>query len=199
MPNLQTAYQYVIDACNWPYLGYSQAQNRTIDINSTEITYCDCASLMSKAMTEAGYFTTNPWFWTYNQPEYMLAAGWVEQDLYGEWKPGDILHFRVGGISGHGHTEMIYSGGIARGVTMGAHGVNGRTFQDQVSIRNTPSTPASGNWQHLYRAPDGEVTPYDPGSPIQPNPGDPGLPTNSQYAAMIIDELMRRLVIPGRH
>lgn len=198
MPNLQDAYNYCIDACNWPYLGYSQAQNRTIDITSTSITYCDCASLMSKCMTVGGYFTSNPWFWTYNQPEMMINAGWVEQDLYGEWKPGDILWYRYGGISGHGHTEMVYTGGNARGVLMGAHGAVNRAFPDQVSIRSGESTAAGSDWMKLFRAPDGEVVPYDPGT--QPvNPGDGGVPTPARLRAMIINDLQRRLVIPGRH
>ncbi|HEX5395291.1 MAG TPA: peptidoglycan amidohydrolase family protein, partial [Candidatus Saccharimonadales bacterium] len=55
----------------------------------------DCSSLISAALTVAGYFDTNPNFWTGNEAQYLEGAGFkkvatsatTSQDLL----PGDIL------------------------------------------------------------------------------------------------------------
>lgn len=196
---LQEAYNYCIEVCNYPYVGYDSTYpaRTTVDTSVTYRTYCDCASLMSKCMTVGGYFTSNPWFFTGSQVDYMQRAGWVEQPLSGEWKAGDILWYRYEGSNPHGHTEMVYSGGIGSGITMGAHGRINRAFPDQVSIRSSPSNYTQ-NWMKLFRAPDGEVVPYDPGI-IDPEQGDIGVPTNVMFRAQVITELQRRYVILGRH
>ena len=150
MPNLQTAFDYVVAACNDPNIGYSIPERTTGTLGVSYRTYFDCSSLMAKAMTEAGYFTTNPWFNTDRQPGYMIQAGWTEVDKNGEWLPGDICYFSKE-WKGHdyGHTEMVHTGGIGRGKTMGAHGRSGRSFPNQVSI-NTDWTYAS-YYEKLYR------------------------------------------------
>lgn len=193
---LQEAYNACIEVCNYPYVGYDQnyPARTTVNTSVTYRTYCDCASLMSYCMTVGGYFTNNPWFFTGSQVDYMGRAGWVEQPLSGEWKAGDILWYRTGG---HGHTEMVHTGGIGRGITMGAHGVNNRAFPDQVSINNYYSNYTQ-NWMKLFRAPDGEVAPYDPPI-IDPEYGDEGVPTDAMFRAQVISELQRRYVILGRH
>ena len=157
MPNLQLAYQYVIDACNYPYVGYNWnwPERASIDLTVTYRTYCDCSSLMSKAMTVGGYFTNNPWFWTGNQIHYMQEAGWVQQPLSGVWLPGDILHH----YGDPGHTEMVYTGGDASGVTMGAHSSR-YDFPLQVSINDYTSRAAGSSWTSLWRDPTGTAAAY---------------------------------------
>lgn len=157
MPSLQLAYQYVIDACNYPYVGYNMnwPERTTIDLNVTYRTYCDCSSLMSKALTVGGYFNNNPWFSTSNEIHYLQEAGWVQQPLSGVWQPGDILHH----YGSPGHTEMVYTGGNAGGVTMGAHSSR-YDFPRQVSINDYPSSASGSNWTSLWRDPTGTAASY---------------------------------------
>lgn len=151
MPSLTDAYNYVIAACEWPYIGYSQGSAReTIDINANYRTYCDCSSLMSKALTVGGYFYNNPWFVTDNEDYYLKKAGWQTFNINGLWMPGDIL-WRSG------HTEMVYTGGNGSGVTMGAHTAR-YDFVNQVSINSYTSTASS--WSVLYRDPTQTVVTY---------------------------------------
>lgn len=151
MPSLSDAYNYVIAACEWPYIGYSQGSAReTIDITANYRTYCDCSSLMSKALTVGGYFYNNPWFVTDNEDYYLTKAGWQKFSISGLWMPGDIL-WRSG------HTEMVYTGGTGSGVTMGAHTAK-YDFEKQVSINSYTSTASS--WSILYRDPTQTVTTY---------------------------------------
>lgn len=155
MPSLSDAYNYVITACNYPYVGYNWnwPERTTIDITVNYRTYCDCSSLMSKALTVGGYFTNNPWFVTDTELTYLERAGWVRQPINGVWLPGDILHH----YGSPGHTEMVYTGGTASGVTMGAHS-SSYDFPDQVSIRSKPS--GIGSWTSLWRDPTGTAAAY---------------------------------------
>lgn len=155
LPSLSDAYNYVIAACNYPYVGYNWnwPQRTTIDITVNYRTYCDCSSLMSKALTVGGYFTNNPWFVTDTELTYLQRAGWVRQPINGIWLPGDILHH----YGSPGHTEMVYTGGNAGGVTMGAHS-SSYDFPDQVSIRSKPS--GIGSWTSLWRDPTGTAAAY---------------------------------------
>lgn len=148
MGNLQVAYQSVIDACNDPYIGYNDNDRRTtIKLGVTYNTYCDCASLMSWAMTRGGYFDVNPWFYTGNQVGKMLEAGWTELPITGEWREGDILWVRN---DKHHHTEMVYQGGMAQGKTMGAH-TAGKAWALQVSINDYITTASGGVFVKLFR------------------------------------------------
>lgn len=148
MPSLSDAYNYVIAACNWPYVGYSQPQRETIDITVNYRTYCDCSSLMSKGLTVGGYYVNNPWFVTANEQSYLSRIGWIQEDINGIWQPGDIL-WRSG------HTEMVYTGGNGGGVTMGAH-TSKYAFENQVSINDYTSTASS--WSQLWRDPTQSAT-----------------------------------------
>lgn len=191
MPNLQDAYDAVIAACNDPYIGYSMDDRKTITLGVTYRTYCDCSSLMSWALTIGGFFTTNPWFGTAGELTALTNAGWYTVPKSGQWLPGDIL-LRPRVPSRIGHTEMVYSGGNGRGVTMGAHWAK-PNFADQVSI-NTSSTTGP-EYTYLLRY-DGS-SPPDPGGGGGDDPGDPGgLPAPR---GAIIEELRRRLWYPGRH
>ena len=147
MSKLSDFIKFVEAACKDPYVGYSQPKRTTIKLNSDRRTYCDCSSLISWAMTKAGYFKSNPWFYTGNQEEYLKKAGWKRYDPKSiEWKKGDILHRRSGGS---GHTEVVYLGsGKGQGVTMGAHG-SGYSWVNQVSINRSYSY--GRNWMNLYR------------------------------------------------
>lgn len=192
MPSLQDAYDSVIAACNDPYIGYSQTSRRTITLGVNYRTYCDCSSLMSWALTRGGFFTSNPWFATSGELSALQSVGFQIVSKSGEWLPGDIL-LRPKTSSRGGHTEMVYSGGTGRGVTMGAHWAK-PVFADQVSINSSSTT--GQEYTYLLRY-DG-VSPPDPGGGGDPDdPGDPG-----GYPApigAIIEELRRRLWYPGRH
>lgn len=148
MPDINRTYQLIIQACNDPFIGYSQTKRRTISLGVSYYTYADCSSLMSWGLTGGGFYANNPWFSTHNQRDQLKKIGFVEVPVDGEWKPGDILWKP-------GHTEMVYEGRI----TMGAH-TDGIAFADQVSI-NTKSTSTSyytSCWRY----------------PIPPDPGKPG-------------------------
>lgn len=148
MPSLTDAYNYVVAACNDPNIGYSQPSRTTIELGVNYRTYCDCSSLMSKALTVGGYFANNPWFVTSNERSYLSRIGWQQENINGIWQPGDIL-WRSG------HTEMVYTGGNGQGVTMGAHS-SSYAFAKQVSINDYTST--AGSWTALYRDPSQSVT-----------------------------------------
>lgn len=158
MPSLSLAYNYCIDACNDPNIGYSIPNRTTGALGVNYHTFFDCSSLMAKCLTVGGYFKNNPWFDTSGQPGFMTRAGWIEVDQSGIWQPGDICYYPPG-WRGHtyGHTEMVYQGGTGRGKTMGAHS-SGYAFPLQVSIKD--SWTSAGYYQKLYRDPTGTVMEY---------------------------------------
>lgn len=150
MGDLSAAYNLIVSACNDPNIGYSQPNRTTIELGVSYRTYCDCSSLISWALTGAGYFNVNPWFYTGNEISYLLSAGWVEFDINTEWHAGDILWRE-------GHTEMVYTpAGGSSGYTMGAH-TDRYAFPDQVSI-NTSTSNAS-RYTRLFRD-EGVIEPY---------------------------------------
>lgn len=141
MPNINVAYQWAINACNAPNIGYSQDYRKGQTVGG--VTYYDCSSFISKALTEAGFFTTNPWFTTRTEDTYLKQAGFNEINIESAWQAGDI-------VWRSGHTEMVYSGAGAGkgGITMGAH--SGRyPLAQQVSI-NTYIAKTT-DWTKLYR------------------------------------------------
>jgi len=159
LPSLTDAFNYVIAVCNDPYIGYSIPERTTGTLGVNYVTYFDCSSLMSKAMTVGGYFSSNPWFNTDRQPGYMDRAGWIQVDKNGLWMPGDIVYFsKEWAGRDYGHTEMVYEGGTGKGKTMGAHGRSGRAFPDQVSIKTGWSY--ASDYQYLYRDPTGTAAAY---------------------------------------
>lgn len=152
MADIQTAFNYCVQACNDNYIGYSQGPRRTtIKLGVTYNTYCDCSSLMSWCLTNAGYFGKNPWFTTYNERDKLTAVGFTEHNPSTEpWQAGDILWRRSATVLGH--TEMVYKGAGTGGYTMGAHNPH-KAYADQVSI-NTYKSYGS-DWMVLLRAPGG--------------------------------------------
>lgn len=139
MAGIATAYTWAVETCNDPTVGYSQALRKGQTKNG--ITYYDCSSFISAALTQGGFFTKNPWFTTRTEKDNLLKAGFTQFDPKTQpWMNGDIL-WRSG------HTEMVYS--AADYITMGAHTSNA-ALEDQVSI-NTVS--GEGKWTRGFRAP----------------------------------------------
>lgn len=149
MADITNAYNLVIQACNDPYIGYSQANRRSISLGVSYRTYCDCSSLLSWALTLSGFYLDNPWFSTHNEISQLQKVGFNQSPLTGEWKPGDILWKP-------GHTEMVYSGRV----TMGAH-TDGIAFADQVSINGKATSPSY--YTSCWRYQDGA----DPDKPVK--------------------------------
>lgn len=146
------AYNYVIDVCNDPFIGYSQTQRTTGTLGVSYNTYFDCSSLMSKALTVGGYFTVNPWFSTSGMRAKMAAIGWQEYDpSTTPWQAGDIV-LKIDRPNEVNHTEMVYQGDGTGGVTMGAHWAK-PVFADQVSINTTRSN--GSQYDILFRDPGG--------------------------------------------
>lgn len=148
MPNLQIAYNFVVEKCEAENVRYSQNNRKGVIENGLQ--YYDCSSLMSAALTAGGFFSANPWFTTANEPSMLTAAGFtLMPDVTAAWLPGDILWRRSGT---KGHTEMVYKGRV----TMGAHN-SSLAAEKQVSINSTATNPSS--WMRLYRYIPGSVTP----------------------------------------
>lgn len=139
MPSLLTAYNWAIQTCNQPNVGYSQDYREGQVVNG--ITYYDCSSFISAALTAGGFYETNPWFDTSVEPDYLKQAGFTEYPTSVAWQPGDIVWRQ-------GHTEMVYQGYR----TMGAHSAN-LPLDDQVSIETTETDPST--FTYLYRYPGG--------------------------------------------
>lgn len=146
MPNLSVAYQWMINLCNAPNTGYSQTYRRGQVVNG--ITYYDCSSAQSAALTAGQFFASNPWFNTANMRSYLERAGFIEMDIATTtWMPGDIV-WRTG------HCEMVYQTVGQTGITMGAH-TDEVPLADQVSINDYVS-PVS-EYSELWRYPGGAV------------------------------------------
>ena len=148
MPNLNISYQWLVNACNAPNIGYSQAYRRGETVGG--ITYYDCSSIISEALTQGGFFQKNPWFTTATMRATLIGLGFVLMPVNTAWMSGDILWKT-------GHTEMCYTGGTAGqgGVTMGAH-TNEVPLADQVSINSGATSPSY--YEELYRYPGGATT-----------------------------------------
>ena len=158
MASLLASINWAIETCNKPDVGYSQRYRNEQRVNN--ITYYDCSSFIWYALKYGDFDVNtayqsvmgNPYsgnaITTSYEERWLLELGFVQQNIQGEWKRGDIL-WRSG------HTEMVYSGGMGQGVTMGAHTSN-TSLANQVSINNTP-TPYT-KWTHLWRYTGGDVT-----------------------------------------
>lgn len=145
------AYNWMIEKCNAPNVGYSQTfrNQQTVD----GITYYDCASMIWFALAAAGFDMVEAYnatcgnyygnaFTTWQMPGALAFLGFQQKDLSGEWLPGDIL-------LRNNHTEMVYSAaGSGAGVTMGAH-TDEVPLPAQVSINDFIS--GADAWQELWR------------------------------------------------
>lgn len=148
MPNITTAYNWMIEECNKPNVGYSQAYRNQKTVEG--VTYYDCSSMIWYALLEGGFDVTRAYktatgstysgnaIVTATERDWLKALGFSE--LYAplaDWQAGDIL-WRSG------HTEMVFEGQR----TMGAH-TSTVSLDQQVSI-NANATAKSA-WSYLYR------------------------------------------------
>lgn len=151
MPDINRAYSWMIETCNNPHVGYSQAYRNQRTING--ITYYDCSSMINYALLEGGWETPNyapahNSFTTVTMNAELLRLGFVEVDASGLLLPGDIGWKP-------GHTEMCYEQGTGKAIFMGAHTDNA-PLPDQVSIGF--GKPVS--WSRVFRYGDGGAVGY---------------------------------------
>lgn len=141
MPDINTSYQWAIDKCNSPTVGYSQdyRNEQTID----GITYYDCSSFIWYALIAGGFDVVSAnggdtWaFTTYTMHDVLVALGFTVLPITDEWKAGDIVWRGE-------HTEFVYQGYR----TMGAH-TDKYALADQVSINDYEAS--TSDWAMLYR------------------------------------------------
>ena len=195
--DLDRAYQWAINTCNAPNVGYSQLYRNQQTVNG--ITYYDCSSFVWYALQNGGFENIGSYaFTTYSLQNILPAAGWNVLSAYDEvWLPGDILLGKWDTITlpngttitDYQHVEMCYQGteNPGEGYLMGAHGASGRVLADQVSILNSLSYGAAGHdrskYTVLYRWGSGGASGY-------------GL-TLAQVAAMCGNAWQESTVNPG--
>lgn len=144
--NINAAYTWEIQTCNSGHCAYSMQLRNQITQNG--ITYYDCSSFQWFALKQAGFDVVaanggQTWPWTTpTMRNGLLYLGFQELPITGEWKPGDIVVNPNPGAKGH--TEMVYQGGNAQGICMGARGSG-------VSIATWVTTAASGAYSQLFR------------------------------------------------
>ena len=172
--NINKAYQWTINTCNAPNVGYDQSKRNQVTVNG--ITYYDCSSLMWYALKEGGFDVDSAYtgpaacFRTWEMAATCERLGFNILNARTEiWKPGDILVDDWRSIYLQ-HTEMVYEGPPASqasyGKTMGAHAneSEGRPIPlaDQVSINNYYTTPSDwwNQFNHLIRWGEGGATGY---------------------------------------
>lgn len=148
MASIQTAYEWGIEKCNAPNIGYSQANRMEKTVNG--ITYYDCSSFIWFALKAGGFDVVkanggSTWaFTTGTMANALRLLGFTKMGTAQPWKPGDIL-IRTG------HTEMAFDSNH----TMGAHSAK-VPLEQQVSINSNPSNASS--WLELWRYEGGAKT-----------------------------------------
>lgn len=154
MASIQTAYEWAIEKCNTPNIGYSQANRMEKTVNG--ITYYDCSSFIWFALMAGGFDVVkanggSTWaFTTGTMAKALKLLGFVKHATTQPWLPGDIL-IRTG------HTEMAFDSNR----TMGAHSSK-VPLDQQVSINSNPSTTSS--WLELWRYESGASTQWIKGN-----------------------------------
>lgn len=154
MASIQTAYEWAIEKCNAPNIGYSQANRMEKTVNG--ITYYDCSSFIWFALMAGGFDVVkanggSTWaFTTGTMAKALKLLGFVKHATTQPWLPGDIL-IRTG------HTEMAFDSNR----TMGAHSSK-VPLDQQVSINSNPSTASS--WFELWRYESGASTQWIKGN-----------------------------------
>lgn len=153
--NLHGFINWCIEKCNAPNIGYSQDHREEETISG--ITYYDCSSFIWYGLAHNDFeidATGHPTyaFNTTAMPTDLPKMGWLEVPITGEWKQGDIVWRET-------HTEVVYEGGTASGITMGAHN-DSLPLEQQVSINSYTST-ASG-YTKLFRFEGHEPGPHPP-------------------------------------
>lgn len=159
--SLTNFWQWCVDKCNAPNVGYSQAYRNQQTVNG--VTYYDCSSFVNYGLLAGGWQTPSyapdhNAFVTGTMGAELLRLGWVEVDR-STMKVGDI---GVSNNSSMQHTEVVYavSDDGTRAMWMGAH-TDEYALAEQVSI--TQGYVACW-FDHLYRWNGGGVTP-----PVKPS------------------------------
>lgn len=140
MPSIQTAWQWAVDTCNAPNVGYSQTYRDQQTVGG--ITYYDCSSFIWYALVAGGFPLSGYPFATATMVGELLQIGFTYADINGLWVAGDI-------VWRDGHCEMVYSGSTGYGITMGAHSST-LPLDDQVSINSNPSYASSYTYLLRY-------------------------------------------------
>lgn len=156
MPNINKAYQWAINTCNVPKVGYSQTYRNQQTVNG--ITYYDCSSFINYALLAGGFTTPNyapshNAFTTSTMGAELIRLGFTKYTAGSsfEWKAGDI------GVSS-GHTEMCYQSGTGTAIFMGAHTGNAK-LANQVSIGSSGGNATyTRTFPTCYRYGDGGAT-----------------------------------------
>lgn len=154
MSSIQTAYNWAIETCNAPNVGYSQNYRNQRTVNG--ITYYDCSSFIWFAL-KAGEFGVvqanggSTWpFTTSTMSRSLPLLGFTKLLTTQPWRQGDIL-LRTG------HTEMAFDS--VR--TMGAR-TSSVPLPQQVSINANPSP--SSSWLELWRYETGAASEWIKGN-----------------------------------
>lgn len=151
MPDLNLCYQWAINTCNRSDVGYHQSYRNEQTVDG--ITYYDCSSFDWYCLKAGGFDVVGAYekaLWGYSGnavtthylKPWLQELGFKQVSITGEWKPMDI-------VWREGHTEIVHTGGIGKGITMGARGRNGIDLPDQVMIRTSESK--SGDWTRIFR------------------------------------------------
>lgn len=153
--NINKSYQWAINTCNAPNVGYSQGYRNQVTVGG--ITYYDCSSFIWFALKAGGFdvvgaYNGQTWpFVTTTMGPVLLKLGFQVVDRSGLLLPGDI------GVNVE-HTEMYYTGGQGTGICMGAHTARA-TLANQVSIGSSGGDPTAESlgtrWDTIYRYGDG--------------------------------------------
>ena len=137
--NIQIAYNWAVETCAKPNVGYSQQFRNQVTVNG--ITYYDCSSFVWYALIAGGFDMVGEWgtwpFTTGTMGSVLKKMGFTKYPATVEWKPADILIKT-------GHTEMAFD----RTRSMGAH-TSKVPLDEQVSINANDST--GNGWFELYR------------------------------------------------
>lgn len=179
--SLQGAYNWAVNMCNRPDVGYwMSAYWRNLSVNNG-ITYVDCSSFMFFALGIGGGYDMSKFGFSTNWALYPGKHGEVGYNAWGVlgmtrclpymgfkkiypvpdyWLPGDILT-KYDPATDDGHTEMCYESPRR---TMGAHSSK-PPLPDQVSIRTWNTDP--GYYQYLWRY----IIDDTPLPPVYPDPG----------------------------
>lgn len=139
MANIQLSYNWAIETCVKPNVGYSQQYRNQRTVNG--ITYYDCSSFVWYALIAGGFPVEELWgtwpFTTGTMAHVLTQLGFTLHNPTDVWVPGDIL-IRTS------HTEMAFD--TTR--TMGAH-TSTVPLDEQVSINANDSR--NNGWLQLYR------------------------------------------------
>lgn len=149
MANIELSYNWAVERCGAPNVGYSQAYRNEETVDG--ITYYDCSSFIYFSLKNGAFDVGSYPFNTTGMLTELPRMGFEEFPISGEWKKGDV-------VWKDGHTEMVYTGGSGGGITMGAH-TDEVPLADQVSINKSPT--ASSYYTKLFRY-GGGITPPTP-------------------------------------